>query len=116
MFFFFLFSVFVLTQNFEKLSKTSLLAQGPNVCLISFVAWHGVTSVSWCGIGWDTQSRLKVVAAGRDPWLQSGLDFGTAEIQNLLYIIYIDDKHQSRQLRVNLLVSPQSLRVLCKLL
>ena len=32
-------------------------SQGLNVCLIPFVvAWHGVTSVSWCGLGW-TPSR-----------------------------------------------------------
>ena len=35
------------------------------------------------------------MAAGRDPWLQSGLDFGTAEIQNLLYILYIDEEHHA---------------------
>ena len=53
------------------------------------MAWYHIREVVWNWL--DTQSRLKVVAAGRDPWLQSGLDFGTAEIQNLLYILYIDE-------------------------
>ena len=61
----------------------SLRATVQMFCLTSFcVAWHGVTSVNWCGIG---------RTPGRE-WLQSGLDFGTAEIQYLLYIRYVDEE------------------------
>ena len=60
-----------------------------------FGLWHGVhiRDLVWNWL--DTQSRLKVVAAGRDPWLQSGLDFGTAEIQYLLYILHIGEEHHT---------------------
>ena len=37
----------------------------------------------------------KLVAAGRDPWLQSGLDFGTSEIQYFLYILHIEEEHHA---------------------
>ena len=60
-------------------------------CLSDFVvARHGVASVRWHWL--DTQSRLEVVG---DPWPQSGLDFGTAEIQYLLYILNIDEEHHA---------------------
>ena len=73
------------------LPRSSRFSQGygPNVCLTLFcccMAWCHIRELVWNWL--DTQSRLKVVAAGRDPWLQSGLDFGTAEIQYLLYILY----------------------------
>ena len=51
---------------------------------VQMFVWLSFCCMAWCHIrelvwNWlDTQSRLKVVAAGRDPWLQSGLDFGTA--------------------------------------
>ena len=48
---------------------------------------HGVTSVSWCGIGW-TPSR------DSRSW-QLGLDFGTAEIQYLLYILKIYEEYHT---------------------
>ena len=49
--------------------------------------------MAWCHIrelvcNWlDTQSKLEVVAARRDSWLQGGLDFGTAEILYLLCVL-----------------------------
>ena len=46
------------------------------------------------------------MAAGRDPWLQSGLDFGTAEIQNLLYILYIDEEHHANFESICWYISP----------
>ena len=61
--------------------------------LLCCMAWCHIRELVWHWL--DTQSRLKVVAAGRDPWLQSGLDFGTAEVQNLLYILYIDEEHHA---------------------
>ena len=48
---------------------------GPNVCLIpSVVAWHGVTSLNWCGIGWtpgrDSRSwRLGGIGGCRVDWI-----------------------------------------------
>ena len=57
------------------------------------MAWCHIRELVWNWL--DTQSRLKVVAAGRDPWLQSGLDFGTVEIQYLLYILYVDEEHHA---------------------
>ena len=58
--------------------------------------WHkGVPHETLLWNWLDTQSRLKVVAAGRDPWLQSGLGFGTAEIQCLLYILHIAEEHHT---------------------
>ena len=46
------------------------------------MAWCHIRELVWTWL--DTQSKLKVVAARKDSWLQSGLDFGTAEIQYLL--------------------------------
>ena len=61
--------------------------------LLCCMAWCHIRELVWNWL--DSRSRLKVLAAGRDPWLQSGLDFGTAEIQNLLYILYIDEEHHA---------------------
>ena len=78
-------------------SSTSFLTEYAKECLLlSCVAWQ------WCHIrelvwNWlDTQSRLKIVAAVRDPWLQSGLDFGTAETLYLLYVLHIDEEHHAK--------------------
>ena len=57
------------------------------------MTWCHIRELVWIWL--DTQSRLKLVAAGRDPWLQSGVDFGTSEIQYLLYILHIDEEHHA---------------------
>ena len=59
-----------------------------------FVSTSFVCCMAWCHIrelvwNWlDTQSKLKVVAARKDSWLQGGLDFGTAEILYLLCVLH----------------------------
>ena len=40
----------------------------------------------------DTQSKLEVVAARKDSWLQGGLDFGTFEILYLLYVLHLGEE------------------------
>ena len=54
--------------------------------------------VTWCHIcellwDWlDTQSKLEVVAARKDSWLQGGLDFGTFEVLYLLYVLHLGEE------------------------
>ena len=57
------------------------------------MTWCHIRELVWIWL--DTRSKLKLVAAGKDPWLQSGLDFGTSEIQYLLYILHIDEEHHA---------------------
>ena len=63
-----------------------------------FVLTSFVCCIAWCHIRelvWnclDTQSKLEVVAARKDSWLQGGLDSGTAEIQYLSYVLYLGEE------------------------
>ena len=57
------------------------------------MTWCHIRELVWIWL--DTRSKLKLVAAGKDPWLQSGLDIGTFEIQYLLYILHVDEEHHA---------------------
>ena len=89
-----LFFLFFFFSGVFSFQAVSLKGYDPNVCLIPLcMAWCYIRELVWNWL--DTQLRLKVVAAGRDPWLQSGLDFGTAKIQYLLYILKIDEEYHA---------------------
>ena len=45
----------------------------------------GIRELVWKWL--DTESRLKIVAIGKDPRLQAGLDFGTSETMYMLSIL-----------------------------
>ena len=89
----------------EGVLKPFLSGLRSTKCLSDFlcIAWCHIRELVWNWL--DTQSKLKVVAAGRDPWLQSGLDFGTAEIQYLLYVLHIGEEHHTNYESLSLGIS-----------
>ena len=57
---------------------------------VCFMAWCHIRELLWNWL--DTQSKLEVVAVRKDSWLPGGLDFGTAEILYLLYVLHLGEE------------------------